>query len=181
MTKLTARAAALVLSAFVAVSGVAPAQAIEVPRVPAQVVSEAASGGISSVTEVQYRRGGPRYYGRPGYYRGGPRYYGRSGYYRGGPRYYGRPGYYGGYRGYNYYRPGYRYYDGYWFPLAAFATGAIIGGALASPPPPVVEYPGRMSSAHVQWCFDRYRSYRQYDNTFQPYNGPRRVCISPYG
>jgi hypothetical protein len=35
-------------------------------------------------------------------------------------------------------------------------------------------------SAHVQWCYDRYRSYRAWDNTFQPYNGPRRQCWSPY-
>jgi len=35
-------------------------------------------------------------------------------------------------------------------------------------------------SAHVQWCYDRYRSYRASDNTFQPYNGPRQQCYSPY-
>ncbi|MDQ2632323.1 MAG: BA14K family protein, partial [Pseudomonadota bacterium] len=38
----------------------------------------------------------------------------------------------------------------------------------------------RGGSAHVQWCYDRYRSYRASDNTFQPYNGPRRQCYSPY-
>ncbi|TIU32257.1 MAG: BA14K family protein [Mesorhizobium sp.] len=38
----------------------------------------------------------------------------------------------------------------------------------------------RLSRAHVQWCYDRYRSYRAWDNTFQPYYGPRRQCISPY-
>ncbi|MFD2258907.1 BA14K family protein [Chelativorans composti] len=32
----------------------------------------------------------------------------------------------------------------------------------------------------MQWCAQRYRSYRAYDNTFQPYNGPRRPCRSPY-
>jgi hypothetical protein len=36
------------------------------------------------------------------------------------------------------------------------------------------------SSAHVRWCYDRYRSYRAWDNTFQPYHGPRRQCRSPY-
>ena len=35
-------------------------------------------------------------------------------------------------------------------------------------------------SAHVQWCYNRYRSYRAWDNTFQPYNGPRQLCYSPY-
>ncbi|ESY76006.1 BA14K family protein [Mesorhizobium sp. M1050] len=39
---------------------------------------------------------------------------------------------------------------------------------------------GRLSSAHVQWCYNRYRSYRAYDNTFQPYSGPRQQCYSPY-
>lgn len=38
----------------------------------------------------------------------------------------------------------------------------------------------RYSSAHVQWCYGRYRSYRASDNTYQPYNGPRRQCRSPY-
>jgi hypothetical protein len=35
-------------------------------------------------------------------------------------------------------------------------------------------------SAHVNWCYNRYRSYRAWDNTFQPYYGPRRQCRSPY-
>ncbi len=35
-------------------------------------------------------------------------------------------------------------------------------------------------SAHVAWCYNRYRSYRAWDNTFQPYHGPRRQCWSPY-
>ncbi|TGQ69604.1 MAG: BA14K family protein [Mesorhizobium sp.] len=39
---------------------------------------------------------------------------------------------------------------------------------------------GRLSNAHVQWCYNRYRSYRSWDNTFQPYNGPRQQCWSPY-
>ncbi|MFC5036907.1 BA14K family protein [Tianweitania sediminis] len=38
----------------------------------------------------------------------------------------------------------------------------------------------RLSAAHVRWCHARYRSYRSSDNTFQPYNGPRRQCYSPY-
>jgi len=35
-------------------------------------------------------------------------------------------------------------------------------------------------NAHVAWCYDRWRSYRASDNTYQPYNGPRRECRSPY-
>ncbi|HEV7252318.1 MAG TPA: BA14K family protein [Mesorhizobium sp.] len=35
-------------------------------------------------------------------------------------------------------------------------------------------------NAHVDWCYSRYRSYRAYDNTYQPYHGGRRQCWSPY-
>lgn len=43
-----------------------------------------------------------------------------------------RHGYYHGYRGYHDHRPGYRRGpDGFWYPAAAFALGAILGGALA--------------------------------------------------
>ena len=82
--------------------------------------------------------------------------------------------YYGGHRGYRERRPGYREYNGYWFPLAAFAAGAIITGAIAN------DRPASSGSAHVRWCYDRYRSYREWDNSFQPYNGPRQQCYSPY-
>lgn len=36
-------------------------------------------------------------------------------------------------------------------------------------------------NSHVNWCLQRYRSYRLEDNTYQPYNGPRRACESPFG
>ncbi|MBN8868241.1 BA14K family protein [Shinella sp. PSBB067] len=78
-----------------------------------------------------------------------------------------------GHRGYRYQRPGYRRHsDGWWYPLAAFGLGAAIGGAINSQP--------RAGNAHVNWCVNRYRSYRAYDNTFQPNNGPRKQCLSPY-
>jgi len=39
----------------------------------------------------------------------------------------------------------------------------------------------RLSEAHVQWCYDRYRSYRAYDNTYNPgKKRPRQQCYSPY-
>jgi hypothetical protein len=79
--------------------------------------------------------------------------------------------YYHGHKGYRHKRPGYRRHNGFWFPLAAFGLGAIVGST--------VNRSG--SSAHVDWCYDHYQSYRAYDNTFQPYNGPRRQCNSPYG
>jgi hypothetical protein len=39
---------------------------------------------------------------------------------------------------------------------------------------------GAPANAHVNWCYAHYRSYRAWDDTFQPYHGPRRACISPY-
>jgi len=89
-------------------------------------------------------------------------------------------GYYNGYRGYRYQRNGYRYYNGWWFPAGAFVAGAIIGGAIANNNN-YYNNGYRGGNAHVQWCYDRYRSYRASDNTFQPYNGPRQQCYSPYG
>lgn len=38
----------------------------------------------------------------------------------------------------------------------------------------------RSTNAHYRWCERRYRSYRAWDNTFQPYHGPRQQCYSPY-
>lgn len=101
---------------------------------------------------------------------------------RGNDRVYIRNGryYWRGHRGYREWRHGYRRHGDFWFPLAAFATGALITGAIINDrPPPRRVYRGG-GSAHVQWCYDRYRSYRAYDNTYQPYNGPRRQCVSPY-
>jgi len=33
---------------------------------------------------------------------------------------------------------------------------------------------------HLAWCQNHYRSFRAFDNTFQPIKGRRRVCISPF-
>lgn len=81
------------------------------------------------------------------------------------PRYYG-PGYYGGnYYGNNYYGGNYyrqRYYAPRYYAPRYYRQ--VYGGG----------------SAHVRWCYARYRSYRAYDDTFQPYYGPRQACVSPY-
>jgi hypothetical protein len=87
--------------------------------------------------------------------------------------------YYNGHRGYRYHRHGYRRHNGYWFPLAAFATGALIAGSIAAAPPPAVVYAS--PNPHIDWCRAHYRSYNPHDNTFQPYHGPRQYCRSPYG
>ncbi|WP_404809895.1 BA14K family protein [Microvirga lenta] len=96
----------------------------------------------------------------------------------------GRWGYYNGHRGFREYRRGYRHYNGWWFPPAAFVAGAIIGGAIANQPAvaaPPIYAPVRLSAAHVAWCEQRWKSYRVSDNSYQPYNGPRQACVSPYG
>jgi hypothetical protein len=86
-----------------------------------------------------------------------------------------REGYYRGHRGYRTKRPGYRYRNGYWFPAAAFITGAIVGGAIAND-----RHVTRMSDRHVRWCTNQYRSYRASDNTYNAGGGVRRACNSPY-
>ncbi|NTF31043.1 BA14K family protein [Rhizobium skierniewicense] len=131
----------------------APSQAFQAP-IPMVKPVQATT---QDVVPVQFS------YGERRYYRHRDRDFRRSD---------ARRGYYNGHRGYREYRRGYRQHNGYWFPLAAFATGAIIGGAVSQSRP-------SYGSSHQQWCANRYRSYRAYDNTFQPNNGPRRQCVSP--
>jgi hypothetical protein len=97
----------------------------------------------------------------------------RVGFYTEGPR-----AYYNGRRGYRDRRAGYRYHRGYWFPYEAFVDRRHTGS--------IRDYDRRRehrranSRAHIDWCYDRYRSYRASDNTFQPYSGGRQQCYSPY-
>jgi hypothetical protein len=90
-----------------------------------------------------------------------------------------RGGYYRGHRGYRDYRPGYKRHGDYWYPAAAFVAGALISGAIANSQSEVV-VDRDVGGSHEEWCANRYRSYRAYDDTFQPNNGPRRECISPF-
>lgn len=70
-------------------------------------------------------------------------------------------------------RAGYRRHsDGWWYPLTAFGLGAAVGSAIANN--------RDAGGSHVSWCANRYRSYRAYDNTFQPNYGPRKGCVTPY-
>ncbi|UDF30549.1 UNVERIFIED_ORG: BA14K family protein [Roseateles sp. XES5] len=179
--RLSSKCLVVALSALFAATPVVPVSATPLPVVKV----EPAGGG----TDVQLvRDGDPRWYLRRqwrGPIRGEKEWYGDSAQRerwaerrwdgrRWDRRHGYRDGWYRGHRGYRYARPGYRRHDnGFWFPLAAFGAGAIIGGAIANDR----SYGG---GTHVSWCANRYRSYRAYDNTFQPYGGPRRQCISPY-
>lgn len=164
----------IALSVVTAMSSVPPAQAFPIaPRIVSQT---------SDVQPAQfpYERGEARKSGSgcnfP--YCGRGYRYDRRGYYR------DRDGYYrDGYRRHGYYRDGYRrYYRDRDNDVGAFigglAAGAIIGGLLSQP-----RYDNRArvagGSPHTRWCYARYRSYRAWDNTYQPYNGPRRPCYSP--
>ncbi|WP_299559202.1 BA14K family protein [uncultured Sulfitobacter sp.] len=99
-----------------------------------------------------------------------------------------RHGYRNGYRGSRAARRGYRRdSDGFWYPLAAFALGAVILNELNNNQPQRQvttrgwsHIPAGNLAAHDAWCDQKYRSYRRSDKTFQPYNGPRRYCNSPY-
>jgi hypothetical protein len=80
--------------------------------------------------------------------------------------------------------------------IGGLAAGAIIGGLLAAPRyreyyyyddyyepryyRPRVRYRSSGLDAHQLWCLDRWRSYDIYSDTYQPYHGPRRYCVSPY-
>lgn len=148
------------LSLATALSGVAPAQAF--PSIDGPKFQ------VSDVQQVRQRR-----YSRQSQ---GSDYYRRSwgvGRWGGNRDCNHRRCYYGHRR---HYGDRYRDYDddNFGAVLGGLAAGAIIGGLIAQP-----RYYGG-GGTHANWCYSRYRSYRAYDNTFQPYYGPRRQCVSPY-
>jgi hypothetical protein len=159
MKKLMSGLLATTLAASFAFATIAPVNAapVFVPN------TQAAQSDVQTVQYQPWRKMG-RHYNRAD--RRFDRQADASFYRRGGT------GYYNGHRGYHEYRRGYREYNGFWFPAAAFIAGALITGAINNAP--------RAGGSHVSWCYDRYRSYRAYDNTFQPYNGARQQCYSPY-
>lgn len=161
MATLRTRLATVAVAFTVTLTGLVPAQAFQMPAAvtaPATVTAP--------VTDVQYR---------PNWDRRNDRRWDRR-WDRRAERRFERNGYYNGHQGFRERRSGYRYYNGYWFPLAAFGAGAIIGGAIAPDRPRV----GGYASAHVRWCEQRYRTYRAYDNTYVPRAGVRATCNSPY-
>ncbi|AZO24646.1 BA14K family protein [Mesorhizobium sp. M1E.F.Ca.ET.045.02.1.1] len=38
----------------------------------------------------------------------------------------------------------------------------------------------RLPAAHLEWCANRYRSYRSEENSYRSYSGELRPCVSPY-
>ena len=154
------------LSAIVVAGAIVPAEAaMPLPTAP-KSVETAGNDASNNVVNVQYWRD-----------RGGRDGWGD------------RRGWYGGHRGYRDYRPGYRHHDGYWFPLAAFATGAIIGGALSQPREvyrPVPEYRPRPvyregTISGYGYGYNRpYRAHRYYHRHHHSYYQGQRVLRRYY-
>lgn len=70
-----------------------------------------------------------------------------------------------------------RYYDNYFdVPTPRYSGQRSYGGNSG------VGGTSRLEAAdnHQDWCAARYRSYRASDNSFQPLNGARKACISPF-
>ena len=131
-----------------AFSGVAPARAFPIPAMQAESPSQA--------MPVDWNRSGwsgghsSGNYDRRDYY-----------YHRG---YSGHHGYY--YRDYD--RGYYHHHSDTGAVLGGLALGMIVGGVIAQSQ--------AHRGSHAQWCYSRYRSYRAWDNTYQPLSGPRRPC-----
>jgi len=59
--------------------------------------------------------------------------------------------------------------------IAAADTSSITTAQLSQGVP--VQRSSKLTGEHIRSCFERYRSYRVQDNTYQPYGGgPRRQC-----
>ena len=188
-----ARSSILALAALASVPAAAPAAPLGPTFIPAVADSATVKPTLVAMGEgrdksnpaYQVWRKNRVYDGRGRNWNNGRHYRNNGGNYRG--RYYGNNG--GNYRHYGGYR---RHWRGHgWDNGGAFALGlgfgvplgyygGYYGGGYYDEPvyrPRVYRGGG---GAHVQWCYDRYRSYRAWDNTFQPYHGPRQQCYSPY-
>ncbi|WP_027165682.1 BA14K family protein [Mesorhizobium sp. WSM3224] len=45
---------------------------------------------------------------------------------------------------------------------------------------PVQQQQAQLPAAHLEWCANRYRSYRPEENSYRSYSGELRPCVSPY-
>ena len=80
-----------------------------------------------------------------------------------------------------------RYYDRYFdVPKPEYSRPRVSGGNRAlggthrTDTRPITGADVEAVGRHRDWCAGRYRSYRAADNSFQPYNGPRPECVSPF-
>ena len=70
------------------------------------------------------------------------------------------------------------YHRGHYYETPWWTLPLIIGGSITVNN----SYDGDgYGSRHVEWCFDRYRSYDPRTNTWVAYSGRVNQCNSPYG
>lgn len=161
--------AAVMAASMAGTATIAGAGPLPVPSVGAHAPDRTATS--NPIHRVQWgsdainRRGGPSYNHRR-HFRPHARQYRHGRHYRGSRHYRGGRHYRHRHRGSNFVGP-----------AMGFIAGAIAGQALSGPS---YSAPRRVGNAHIEWCYNRYRSYRASDDTFQPYNGPRKRCNSPY-
>lgn len=158
--------AVIMISLITAVTSVAPAQAFPTVRMATTVTNP-------DVIDVRDRRGyrhGRHHYRHHGH---GHNYGGAiigglaAGMIFGGML--GSPYYGSGYYGSGYYGQG-----AFYGPRAYYGSGAFYGPRAYYGPG--AYYGRRAYYGGYRSCAARYRSYRAWDNTYQPYYGPRRLC-----
>ncbi|WP_212111768.1 BA14K family protein [Bartonella queenslandensis] len=100
-----------------------------------------------------------------------------------------------GFKGYHHYRRGYvKYKDNWWYPEAAFVTSSHLSTKdaslkfvsdakrvfLTSSSEKLEKKEPWVLKQHIESCRARYRSYNKNDNSFQPFHGPRKQCLSRF-
>jgi hypothetical protein len=72
------------------------------------------------------------------------------------------------------------FHRGYYYETPWWTLPLIIGGAYDNGRYYDDEDYGDLSSSHVEWCLNRYRSYNPRTNTWVSYSGNVNQCNSPY-
>lgn len=96
-----------------------------------------------------------------------------------------------GFKGYHNYRRGYvKYRDDWWYPEAAFvalphsetkhAPLKVASEARVFLTSSLEKKEPWMLKQHIESCQARYRSYNKNDNSYQPFHGPRKQCLSRF-
>lgn len=91
-----------------------------------------------------------------------------------------------GFKGYRHHRTGYKKHtDGWWYPEAAFQPGVHADNSNAKPKKTTQKQKKEdekpwLIKTHIDYCVAKYKSYTSSDNSYQPYEGARKQCISRY-
>lgn len=91
-----------------------------------------------------------------------------------------------GFKGYRHHRSGYKKHtDGWWYPEAAFQPGVHVDSSntiqkKTTQKQKKEEDKPWFMKMHIDYCAAKYKSYTSSDNTYQPYEGGRKQCLSRY-